>query len=67
MLRTLRQGTELHFTWNLVQVKDVDAVEKGLIQQAQRFFLLDWTDKLWQEHLQVQNSFLPSFLPPSLK
>ena len=38
----------------MFQVKDVDQIEKGLVQQAQRFFLLDWTDKLWQEHLQVR-------------
>ena len=36
-----------------VQVKQVDSVEDGLMQEAQRFFVLTQTDNLWKEHLQV--------------
>jgi hypothetical protein len=36
-----------------VQVKETSEVAPGLMQEAQRYFLLDWTDRLWQEHLQV--------------
>ena len=36
-----------------VQVEEVEAVEAGLMQDAQRFFLLTQTDNLWKEHLQV--------------
>ena len=36
-----------------VQVDDIEAVEKGLLQEAQRFFLLTQTDNMWKEHLQV--------------
>ena len=35
------------------QVEDIEAVEKGLLQEAQRFFLLTQTDNMWKEHLQV--------------
>lgn len=36
-----------------VQVDEIEAVEKGLLQEAQRFFLLTQTDNMWKEHLQV--------------
>ncbi len=32
---------------------DIEAVESGLLQEAQRFFLLTQTDNMWKEHLQV--------------
>lgn len=35
------------------QVEEIEAVEKGLLQDAQRFFLLTQTDNMWKEHLQV--------------
>lgn len=31
----------------------VDDIEKGLMQEAQKFFVLTQTDNLWKEHLQV--------------
>ena len=34
-------------------MKDVEDVEGGLMQAAQRFFVLTNTDNLWKEHLQV--------------
>lgn len=34
------------------KVAMVEAVEEGLMAQAQRFFLLTQTDNLWKEHLQ---------------
>eukprot|EP00951_Prasinocladus_malaysianus_P019772 scaffold160410_cov53-Prasinocladus_malaysianus.AAC.1 len=34
------------------KVKQVESVEAGLMEQAQRFFLLTQTDNLWKEHLQ---------------
>ena len=36
-----------------VQVEEVNAVEPGLMQEAQRFFVLTQTDNLWKEHLQA--------------
>lgn len=39
------------------KVKETSEVAPGLMQEAQRYFLLDWTDRLWQEHLQAM-SFL---------
>ncbi|CAL8466787.1 g6323 [Coccomyxa elongata] len=35
------------------KVEDIEAVEKGLLQEAQRFFLLTQTDNMWKEHLQA--------------
>ena len=37
----------------VVQVEQVDGLESGLMQEAQRFFVLTQTDNLWKEHLQV--------------
>lgn len=34
-------------------MEEVEAVEKGLMLEAQRFFVLAQTDNLWKEHLQV--------------
>lgn len=31
----------------------VDDIEAGLMQEAQKFFVLTQTDNLWKEHLQV--------------
>lgn len=31
----------------------VDGIELGLMQEAQKFFVLTQTDNLWKEHLQV--------------
>ena len=31
----------------------VDGLEGGLMQEAQKFFVLTQTDNLWKEHLQV--------------
>ena len=39
-------------TWR--QVEEVEAVEKGLATDAQRFFVLTQTDNMWKEHLQVR-------------
>jgi hypothetical protein len=39
-----------------VQVEEVEAMEKGLMGEAQRFFVLAQTDNLWKEHLQVKPS-----------
>ena len=36
-----------------VQVQGVEAVQPGLMQEAQRFFLLTQIDNLWKEHLQA--------------
>ena len=36
-----------------LQVEEVNAVEPGLMQDAQRFFVLTQTDNLWKEHLQA--------------
>ena len=35
------------------QVDEIEAVEKGLSTEAQRFFVLTQTDNMWKEHLQV--------------
>lgn len=35
------------------QVEEIEGVEKGLMQEAQRFFVLTQTDNMWKEHLQV--------------
>ena len=35
------------------QVEQVEGLEQGLMQEAQRFFVLTQTDNLWKEHLQV--------------
>lgn len=32
---------------------EIEAVEAGLMPQAERFFVLVQTDNLWKEHLQV--------------
>jgi preprotein translocase subunit SecA len=32
----------------------VDGIEPGLMQEAQKFFVLTQTDNLWKEHLQVR-------------
>lgn len=32
----------------------VDDIEAGLMQEAQKFFVLTQTDNLWKEHLQVR-------------
>lgn len=37
-----------------LQVEEIEATEKGLLQEAQRFFLLTQTDNMWKEHLQVR-------------
>ena len=34
-------------------MEEVEAVEKDLMQTAQRYFTLTQTDNLWKEHLQV--------------
>ena len=44
------------------QVKEVEEVIPDLVQDFQRFFLLDMTDKKWQEHLQVGLAFGLSWL-----
>ena len=36
-----------------LQVEAVNNVEAGLMQDAQRFFVLTQTDNLWKEHLQA--------------
>ena len=36
-----------------MQVEEVNGVEAGLMQDAQRFFVLTQTDNLWKEHLQA--------------
>ena len=36
-----------------LKVEEVNAVEPGLMQDAQRFFVLTQTDNLWKEHLQA--------------
>ena len=36
-----------------LQVEEVNGVEAGLMQDAQRFFVLTQTDNLWKEHLQA--------------
>jgi preprotein translocase subunit SecA len=38
-----------------MQVEEIESVEKGLLQEAQRFFVLAQTDNMWKEHLQVSN------------
>lgn len=45
-----------------MQVKEVEAVIPDLVQDFQRFFLLDMTDKKWQEHLQVITQHFLRFL-----
>ncbi len=35
------------------QVEEVNAAEPGLMQDAERFFVLTQTDNLWKEHLQA--------------
>ncbi|CAK0755431.1 Protein translocase subunit SA1, chloroplastic [Coccomyxa viridis] len=35
------------------KVEEVEAVEKGLATDAQRFFVLTQTDNMWKEHLQA--------------
>lgn len=35
------------------KVEEVNAVEPGLMQDAERFFVLTQTDNLWKEHLQA--------------
>ena len=47
-------------TYVTVQKAETEAVEPGLMQEAQRFFLLTQTDNLWKEHLQVCNLHFPS-------
>ena len=37
----------------MVQVEEVNAIEPGLMQDAERFFVLTQTDNLWKEHLQA--------------
>ena len=44
---------QLHKSFSALQVKEVESVIPDLVQDFQRFFLLDMTDKKWQEHLQV--------------
>lgn len=39
----------------------VDDIEPGLMQEAQKFFVLTQTDNLWKEHLQVRVDFLCEF------
>lgn len=34
-------------------MQEVNGVEAGLMQDAQRFFVLTQTDNLWKEHLQA--------------
>lgn len=34
-------------------MEEVNGVEAGLMQDAQRFFVLTQTDNLWKEHLQA--------------
>ena len=36
-----------------IQVEEVNAIEPGLMQDAERFFVLTQTDNLWKEHLQA--------------
>ncbi len=36
-----------------MQVEEVNAAEPGLMQDAERFFVLTQTDNLWKEHLQA--------------
>lgn len=38
---------------SIVQVEEVNAIEPGLMQDAERFFVLTQTDNLWKEHLQA--------------
>ena len=44
-------GAELPLS--TLQVEEVNSVEAGLMQDAQRFFVLTQTDNLWKEHLQA--------------
>jgi hypothetical protein len=36
------------------QAAAVDTIERGLMQEAQKFFVLTQTDNLWKEHLQAR-------------
>ena len=36
------------------QVREVEALEEGLMAEAQRFIVLGQTDSLWKEHLQAR-------------
>ena len=36
----------------------VDDIERGLMQEAQKFFVLTQTDNLWKEHLQVDTGWV---------
>ena len=47
------------------QVEEIEAVEKGLLQEAQRFFLLTQTDNMWKEHLQVSMAALSEAVTPA--
>ena len=47
------------------QVEEIEAVEKGLLQEAQRFFLLTQTDNMWKEHLQVSMADLSEAVTPA--
>merc|ERR1712224_665852 len=50
-LRTYLRGRAL----NAYRQKraEVNKIEPDLMLQAERYFLLRWTDSLWKEHLQV--------------
>jgi preprotein translocase subunit SecA len=39
----------------------VDELEPGLMQEAQKFFVLTQTDNLWKEHLQVSAAEVPGW------
>ncbi len=43
----------LQYIAGYAQVEEVNAVEPGLMQDAERFFVLTQTDNLWKEHLQA--------------
>ena len=66
-LSLLSLGMALYDVVTLRQVEEVEAVEKGLATDAQRFFVLTQTDNMWKEHLQVtcslQENLCCKYLP----
>ncbi len=50
-LRTYLRGRAVEAYYQKVEA--VEALQTGLMQDAQRFFMLTQTDNLWKEHLQA--------------
>lgn len=59
MLRNGAAESEVVISW---QVDQMEAVEKGLSTEAQRFFVLTQTDNMWKEHLQVCHTCVSGIL-----